>query len=110
MRGAVPTHPQSVYAPALTAISFLHTPPIHLDRINKRSELSIPPLIRKYLILSMVASVIRNNIKMQFTFLTTGTVSIMRINVITWQIYKLFSPILTILQVDLRPFKTQLQR
>jgi len=34
----------------------------------------------------------------------------MRKNVIAWQLYKLCSPILTILQADLRLFKTQLQR
>jgi len=86
MCGAVPTHPHSVYALVLTAIPFLHNPPIHVDRINKRLELRIPPLIRKYLILSMVVSVIRNNIEIQFTILTTGTVSIMKMNVIAWQI------------------------
>jgi len=36
MRGAVPTHPHSLYALALTAIHFLHTTPFHVDRINKR--------------------------------------------------------------------------
>jgi len=49
MYGAVPTHPHSLYALALTSKPFLHTPLIHVDRINKRSELRIPPLIRKYL-------------------------------------------------------------
>jgi hypothetical protein len=86
MRGAVPTHPYSLYAVALTAIPFLHAPPIHVEHINKRSELRIPPLIRRYLIRSMIVSVIRNYIEMPFTFLTTGTDSITRMNVITWKI------------------------
>jgi hypothetical protein len=86
MRGAVPTHPHSPYSLALTAIPFFHTPPIHLDRINKRSELHIPSLIIKHLILSMAVSVIRNNIEIKFTFLTIGKVSIMRFNVIALQL------------------------
>jgi len=86
MRGAVPTHPHSLYSLALKAIPFLHNPSIHVDRIKKRLELRIPPLIRRYLIISMDVSIIRNNIEIQFTILTTGTVSIMKMNVITWQI------------------------
>ena len=74
MRGAVPTHSDSLYALALTDLPLLHNPSIHVDRMKKEPQLRIPPLIRKYLILSMVLSVIRNNIEIQITFLTKGTV------------------------------------